>query len=161
MNNSYSKRKLVYHKGVEYQLCVCKSTFNVFFFLIMLTFVTCDCCFHLSFARQHSLMWNISQGCTTGTPAPMHGPPFAMFVRIVCLGSHLTASPVKVSTNTLKATHAYYHTCETQKGSLFHVFHFKFGVRQHVFVITGWKIKRFLALASRIHRLLNTPFAVR
>lgn len=113
----------------------------------MLTFVTCDCCFHLSFARQHSLMWNISQGCTTGTPAPMHGPPFAMFVRIVCLGSHLTASPVKVSTNTLKTTHVYYHKCETQKGSLFHVFHFKFGVSQHVFVITGWKIKRFLALA--------------
>lgn len=31
--------------------------------------------------------------------------------------------------------------------TLFHVFHFKFGVSQHVFVITGWKIKRFLALA--------------
>ncbi len=62
-------------------------------------------CFNLSFARRHSLMWNISQGCTTGTPAPMHGPPFATSVKIACPGSRLMASPVKVG-----STHKYY-TC--------------------------------------------------
>lgn len=62
--------------------------------------VTANLFLIISFARQPSLMWNISQGCTTGTPAPMHGPPFATSVKTVCLGSHLTACPVKVSTNT-------------------------------------------------------------
>lgn len=62
-------------------------------------------CFNLSFVRRHSLMWNISQGCTTGTPAPMHGPPFATSVKIACRVSRLMASLVKVGN-----THKYY-TC--------------------------------------------------
>lgn len=35
------------------------------------------------------------EGCTTGTPAPTHGPPFAMCAKTACRGSRLTASPVK------------------------------------------------------------------
>ncbi|KAK5889884.1 hypothetical protein CesoFtcFv8_013461 [Champsocephalus esox] len=46
--------------------------------------------------RRHSLMWNISQGCTTGTPAPTHGPPSATCAKTACRGSRPTASPAKV-----------------------------------------------------------------
>lgn len=60
------------------------------------SFLELPTCFILFFVRRLSLMWNISQGCTTGTPAPMHGPPFATSVKTACLGSRRMASPAKV-----------------------------------------------------------------
>lgn len=62
-------------------------------------------CFPLSLTRRHSLTWNISQGCTTGTPAPMRGPPFATSAKTAYLGSPLTASLAKVSNAGKQATH--------------------------------------------------------
>ena len=52
--------------------------------------------FNLSFVRQHSLMWNISQGCTTGMPAPTHAPPSVTSVETASLASLPTACPAKV-----------------------------------------------------------------
>ncbi|XP_008066908.1 diacylglycerol kinase eta isoform X3 [Carlito syrichta] len=48
--------------------------------------------------RWPSLMWNISQGCITGTPAPMPDPPSVTYAERVCLESPPTACPVKVHT---------------------------------------------------------------
>lgn len=50
-------------------------------------------------------MWNISQGCTTGMPAPMLAPPSAMSAVTVSQGSLLMASPVKVG------AHFFFFTC--------------------------------------------------
>ncbi|XP_053419275.1 diacylglycerol kinase eta isoform X2 [Nycticebus coucang] len=43
-------------------------------------------------------MWNISQGCITGTPAPTPGPPSVMCAERVFLESPLTVCPAKVHT---------------------------------------------------------------
>ncbi|KTF75723.1 hypothetical protein cypCar_00039874, partial [Cyprinus carpio] len=52
-------------------------------------------CFNFSFARRHSLMWNISQGCTTGMPAPTLVLPSVTSVGTASQGSLLMASLVK------------------------------------------------------------------
>lgn len=65
----------------------------------------CQFVFNFSFARRHSLMWNISQGCTTGMPAPMLGPPSATSAATASQGSLLMASPVKVG------AHFFLFTC--------------------------------------------------
>lgn len=57
-------------------------------------------CLNFSFARRHSLMWNISQGCTTGMPAPTPAPPSATSAGTVSQGSPLMASRVKVGRHT-------------------------------------------------------------
>lgn len=64
-------------------------------------------CFNFFFARRHSLMWNISQGCTTGMPAPMPVPPSATSVGTACQGSRLMASPVKVRTQFILLSRCY------------------------------------------------------
>lgn len=69
-------------------------------------------CFNLFFVRRHSLTWNISQGCTTGTPAPMHGLRFATSAKTACPGSRLTASPAKVGSAHGHAT-CYYNRMVT------------------------------------------------
>lgn len=61
----------------------------------------CQFVFNFFFARRHSLMWNISQGCTTGMPAPMLAPPSAMSAATASQGSLLMASPVKVGAHFL------------------------------------------------------------
>lgn len=61
----------------------------------------CQFVFNFFFARRHSLMWNISQGCTTGMPAPMLAPPSATSAVTASQGSLLMASPVKVGAHFL------------------------------------------------------------
>ena len=53
-------------------------------------------CLNFSFTRPHSLMWNISQGCITGTPAPMPDLPSVTCVERASLESLLMACLVKV-----------------------------------------------------------------
>lgn len=68
----------------------------------------CQFVFNFFFARRHSLMWNISQGCTTGMPAPMLAPPSATSAVTASQGSLLMASPVKVGAHFLCLHFAFY-----------------------------------------------------
>lgn len=77
-------------------VCVSWKRSSLFYGLWKSLILALPICLNFSFARRHSLMWNISQGCTTGMPAPTLALPSVTSVGTASQGSLLMASPVKV-----------------------------------------------------------------